>query len=151
MIFNRNAVIELHYRGYRPRHIAIVMGCSERVVERLVNTNEGQHEPGLDFLTQEQKQRLYVLDKLLILQRLTPKFVNYDYCYITILKFLQVPRETVYNLYKNCPIRRVANAYKEKAPFLQQFEFEQLGINSEEWGVFVCACYKILCDPEKWK
>ena len=150
-MYNRNAIIELHNRNYNTVQIAIVMGCCEEVVSEVLKHNEEQYESTLDFLTLEQRQRLYVLDKLLLLRRKTKKFVNYDYCYITILKFLRIPREVLYDLYKNSPIRRVANAHRERSPLLQQFDYELLGANSEEWHLFVCACYKIIGDPAKWR
>ena len=125
--------------------------CEDRTELLLREVDLSSIEPTLKFLTEEQKQRLYVLDKLLTLRRQTKKFVNYDYCYITILKFLQVPREIIYDFYSNCSIRRVANAYRERSPLLKQFDYTLLGINSEEWLNFQCSCYEIIGDVTKWR
>lgn len=147
---NRCAIAELVNRGYHNRHVAIVMGCSEDMVLR-IKKEEGIVEPTLKFLTHEQKQRLLVVDKLLELKPVSRKWCSNDYYYITILKFLLVPREAIYEIYKGAPMRQKAMAHKENAPLLKKFDYTCLGVNSEEWGLFVIECYKILGAPDKWK
>ena len=149
MKHNKNAIVELHNRGYHNRHIAIIMGASENTIHRILKAKD-EIEPTLQFLKREQKQRLFVLDKLLALKPVSPRWCSNDYYYITILKFLLIPRETIYQTYKAAPQRQKAQAYRENSPQLKKFDYSCLGVNSEEWGLFVLECYKILGDPLKW-
>ena len=105
----------------------------------------------MKFLTIEQKQRWYVLQKLLALKPVSPRWSNDDYYYISILKFLLVPRETVYDIYKHAPLKSVAKAYKEKSPFFKKFDYSLLGVTSDEYKNFVLGCYHIINDPTKWR
>lgn len=149
-IYNKNAIVELCNRGYHNRHIAIVMGCGEDTIARIRKQKESI-EPTLKFLSVEQKQRLLVLDKLLRLKPLEQKWSSNDYYYITILKFLLIPREQIYSIYKHAPQNRVAQAHRELAPKLQELDYTLLGITSEEYKQFIIGCYKVIGDPAKWK
>ena len=126
------------------------MNAAEDTIYRALKTKDAV-EPSMAFIKKEQKQRLYVLDKLLALKPVSKRWGSNDYYYITILKFLLIPRETIYEMYKAAPQRQKAQAHKEKAPILQKFDYSCLGINSEEWELFVQACYKVIADPSKWK
>ena len=149
-IYNKNAIVELSNRGYHNRHIAIVMSCVEDTVARTLKERDFI-EPTLKFLSFEQKQRLLVLDKLLRLKPLGKKWCSDDYYYITILKFLLVPREQIYSIYKHAPQNRVAQAHRELAPKLQLLNYTLLGVNSEEYKQFIIGCYKVIGQPSKWK
>lgn len=149
-IYNKNAIAELCNRGYHNRHIAIVMGCIEETIER-VRKEKDFIEPTLKFLSIEQKQRLFVLDKMLQLKPLEKKWGSNDYYYITILKFLLIPREQIYEIYKRAPLKHVAQAHREKAPKLQLLDYTLLGVTSEEYKQFIIGCYKVIGDPTKWK
>lgn len=150
-LYNRNAIAELIERGYHNRHIAIVMGSCEDAIVKAKKTMQNV-EPTLQFLTHTQKQRLLVLDRLLELKKpIEVKWGSNDYYYITILKFLLVPRTTIVNIYKHAPQAQVARAYKKSAPMFSSFDYTLLGVNSEEWFEFVAACYKIIGDSTKWE
>lgn len=148
--YNKNAIVELYNRGYHNRHIAIVMGCVEDTVARIIKEKDNI-EPTLKFLAFEQKQRLYVLDKMLQLKPLEKKWGSNDYYYITILKFLLIPREQIYDIYKHAPLKHVAQAHREKTPILQLLDYTLLNITSEEYKQFIVGCYKIIGDSTKWK
>ena len=137
-------------RGYHNRHIAIIMGCSEETIFRIKKTIS-HTEPTLKFLNFKQKQRFLVLDKILQLKPIGAKWCSDDYYYITILKFLLIPRTEVVKIYKHAPQAQVAQAYKKSNPMLSAFDYTKIGVNSEEWFEFVSACYKIIVDSTKWE
>ena len=148
--YNRNAIAELVERGYHNRHIAIIMGCHEDTIA-VVRKTIYKFEPTLKFLSTEQKKRMLVLDKLMRLKPLELKWGSNDYYYITILRFLLVPKETIKSLYKAAPQQQVAMACRELAPKLQELDYKLLSVTSEEYELFVHACYCIIGDPTKWK
>lgn len=148
--YNRNAIAELLRRGYHSRHIAIVFECNEKSLQLVCKTME-EVEPTLRFLSIEQKKRLYVLDKCLRLKPLGHKWSSNEYYYITLLRFLLVPKETIKTIYKTAPQRQVAIACRELAPKLKELDYRLLGVTSEEYELFVRACYNLTGDPTKWK
>lgn len=148
--YNRNAIAELTNRNYKARHIAIIMGCHEDIAASLMRTTT-EEEPTLRFLTTDQKKRMYVLDKCLRQKPLCMKWNSNDYYFITLLRFLLVPKDTIKEMYKAAPQAQVAQACKEKSPKLQDLDFHLLDINSEEYQMFVLACYRIINDPTKWR
>lgn len=147
---NKNAVMELYNRGYQSRHIAIVMGCKKSTLFNVTRVKQIT-EPTLKFLNKQQKQRLFVLDKLLELKLVSTKWCSNDYYYITILRFLHIPKDTIRNMYKSAPQVPLARALREKSPYLGQFDYTVLGINSEEWFEFVAASYKVMRDSDRWR
>ena len=148
--YNRNAIAELVRRGYKTRHIAIIMGCHEDTAARLIKQMQDV-EPTLKFLTTEQKKRMYVLDKCLRLKPLCIKWCSNDYYFITLLRFLLVPKDIIKAIYKAAPQIQVAQACKEVAPKLKSLDFHLLEITSEEYELFVFACYRVINDPTKWR
>ena len=148
--YNKNAIVELAARGYHPRHISIIMGCHEDTACRILKNSESI-EPTLKFLSLEQKKRMYVLDKCLRLRPLCMKWCSNDYYFITLLRFLLIPKETIKAIYKSAPQAQVAQACKEVAPKLKLLDFHLLDITSEEYELFVAACYRVINDPTKWR
>ena len=149
-LYNYNAIAELLARGYHNRHIAIVMNCHEDSVLRISKVLD-KTEPTLKFLTRQQKQRLFVLDKLLELKPITLKWSSNDYYYITILRFLLVPREKIMTMYKGAPQIQVSRAYRKNVPVFSLFDYTTIGVNSEEWFEFVSSCYRMIGDPTRWE
>jgi hypothetical protein len=147
--YNPCTIQYLHEQGYHPRHIAIVIGCCEDHAALLVKDNNV--ESTFKFATTEEKKRLYVLDKFLQIRRMAQKWCSDDYYYITILRFLLVPRDTIYSLYRGIPHKYYSNAYKEKSPIFVPFDYTLLNITAEEYKLFVASCYNILGKPEKWR
>jgi hypothetical protein len=148
--YNYSTIAELGERGYHIRHIAIVIGCVEDTVRKVLKkSNSIEHT--LKFITYEQKQRLLVLDKLLQLKPVRPKWSSDDYHYVSILKFLLVPRETIYELYKHAPMEQLAKAHRQLSPKFKLFDYTCIGITSEEWNLFVASCYFIIGDITKWR
>lgn len=148
MKYNHNVVFALLERGYSIKQTAIIVGCCKDSIYKIKSMPN--IEPSLKYITHEQKQRWYVLNKLLELKPISNKWSHKDYVYITILKFLQIPRDVIYKIYSYAPLHQVANAYKEKSPLLKEFSYADKKINSEEWQNFVLSCYNILHYPEKW-
>lgn len=136
-------------RGYKIRHIAIIMKRTDREINLFLSNP--CLESTLKFMTQEQKTILYVINKLLQLKPISQQWCSDDYYYITILKFLLVPRETIYEIYKRAPRIQVARAHKEKSPFFRPFDYTKLGITLDEYKTFVNACYHYINDPTKWR
>jgi hypothetical protein len=124
------------------------MGCEKKVPLRLIKQISAI-EPNLKFITKEQKQRMFVLDKLLESKAVDVKWGSQTYYHVTILKFLQLPKEYIKTIYPRAPIKSFSQAIKEKSPFLKLFDYTALGINSEEWQNFVLSCYKYINDFDK--
>ena len=139
----------LKEQGYHNRHICIIMNCHEQELRQMLKSPA--IESTLKFITPEEKIRLYVLDKILQLKPVSLKWCSDDYYYITILKFLLVPRETIYLIYKSAPHIPVAQAHKEKSPIFQPFDYAKLNISLSEYKLFVQACYKYINDPTMWR
>ena len=146
---NYNTIHYLLEQGYKPRHVAIVMNCVEHTVKNIRKTKE-VIEITNKFMTKEEKQRLFVLNKFLQLKPIESKLSSNNYYFITVLKFLMIPRDTVVDIYKFAPQKYVAQAYKEKAPKFQQLDYKLLGITQEEYNLFVLASYNVIGDVLNW-
>ena len=147
---NGNAIIELLNRGYSVKHVCIILGCIDKYIWPILKYKE-RFEPTIKFLTQEQKQSMYVLDTFLELKPASLKWDKNCYYHITILKYLGVPRDVIYDLYKSAPLRQVALAHKERYPIFQSFDFHCFGLTAAEYESFVRGCYIQLKNPEKWR
>lgn len=146
--YNSNAIIELYKRGYHKKHIAIIMGCKECTVEWNLK-NAIISEGSLKYLTDAQKHTLFVFDKIFIKKPISTKWDSNCYFHITILKFLSMPKNDIKEIYKFAPQKNVAQACHEKAPKLSSFDYNSLGVTSEEWRDFVRSCYIFIGDIEK--
>ena len=126
------------------------MGATEKTIKKIIK-NLDNVEPTLKFLNYEQKQALMVLERILQLKPTGLKWSSNEYYFITILKFLLVPRTTIYDMYKSAPLVQVAQAYHELAPKFQLFNYQTLGITLDEYKVFVRNCYNLISDKSKWR
>lgn len=147
--FNPSTALYLHEQGYHPKHIAIVLGCC--VDRAAILIKDDNIEKTFKFATPEEKKRLFVLDKFLQLKRMAPKWCSDDYYYITILRFLLVPRDVIYGMYRGTTHRYYSNAFKEKYPMLSSFDYSLLNVTAEEYKLFVASCYNILGSSDKWR
>lgn len=131
--------------GYTRRHICIIMDCSPPVYNVFRKSSESV-EPTLKFMTEEQKTRMYVLQKFLQLKPVSPKWDSNEYYYVTILQFLRVPKDYLRTLYKSAPRAQLAQALRQKTPSFQKFNYAALGITLDEYRLFVAACYHVIGD-----
>ena len=144
-----STAIALKEQGYLTRYICIIMNCDYKQALHMLKAPHT--ESTLKFITTEEKVRLYVLNKILQLKPVSQKWCSDDYYYITMLKFLLIPRETIYSIYKSAPRIPVAQAHKEKSPIFKPFDYTKLGITLNEYKLFVSACYKYINDPTEWR
>ena len=147
---NYNTVKYLRDNNYHPRHIAIILHCSESGLYKVKIENRCAESTN-KFMTKEERQRMYVLNKFLQLKPIEPKWSSNNYYFITVLKFLLIPRDTVVDIFKFAPLKYVAQAYKERAPKLKLLDYTLLSVNEEEYKLFMAACYNVIGDPLKWR
>lgn len=149
--YTHSAMVKLLNEGYSRFYIALVLNCREETIRKMQKDNEFRTEGTLFFLQEPERQRLFVLNRFLMLQPPLVKWGEQNYIYANILNFLRVPKEVIKQVFPHAPKRQVAMACQSKYPAFKSFNYELLGINAEEYARFLEACYKHIKDPQQWR
>lgn len=138
-MYNVSAIKWLQQAGYRQKLIQIILGYSQSYISKKC-AEENKYVPSIDHITDEQRIRKYVVDKILEckpINRNDAMFNDLDIAYIKLMDFCLVDRDKIRAVYYNVAPERIAKAYRNKKVTIMQFQPEFIGITEEEYSIFL--------------
>lgn len=96
--------------------------------------------PTIDHITEDQKIRKYVVDRILECRAITVNdsmFSDVDVAYIKLLDYCLVDREKIRAVYYNVSPYKVSRAFRNSKISLIQFQPQLIGITEEEFTIFL--------------
>lgn len=140
-MINGSLIKYLHQAGYRQKLIQIITGYNQSSISKYVNSTRPLI-PSIDFISEEQKVRKYVVDRILELRQLpTQGFTDQDKAYIKLLEYCLVDKELIYKMYYNVGTYKVAQVLRSKKIVKESFEPELIGLTADEYQTFLAATF----------
>lgn len=125
--------------GYRQKLIQIILGYSQSYISKIC-AKESKYVPSIDYITEEQRVRKYVIDRILECNPITRNesmFGEVDIAYIKLLDYCLVDREKVRAIYYNISPYKVARAFRDTKVTITQFQPQLIGLTEEEYSIFL--------------
>lgn len=125
--------------GYRQKLIQIILGYSQSYISKIC-AKDSKYVPTIDHITDEQRVRKYVVDRILECRAITlndSMFNDDDIAYIKLLDYCLVDREKIRAIYYNVSPYKVSRAFRNSKISLTQFQPQLIGITEEEFTIFL--------------
>ena len=137
-MYNVSAVKWLQKAGYRQKLTQIILGYSQSYISKLYAKDMSKYVPSIDHITEEQRIRKYVVDKILECKPITRNeamFNEADIAYIKLMDFCLVDREKIKAVYYNISPYKIARAFRDNKVTFMQFQPQLIGITEEEYSI----------------
>lgn len=115
------------------------MGYSQGYISKIYNA-ETKYIPTLEHITEEQRIRKYVVDRILECKVITTNermFNDNDIAYIKLLDFCLVDRDKIRATYYNISQYRISKAFRDKKITFAAFDPYSIGLTQDEYNLFL--------------
>lgn len=115
------------------------MGYSQSYISKIC-AKESKYVPSIEHITEEQKVRKYVVDRILECKPITRNeamFNDADIAYIKLMDWCLVDREKIKAVYYNISPYKVSRAFRDNKVTFVQFDPKLIGLTEEEFSIFL--------------
>lgn len=120
-------------KGYREKMIRMITGANQPHINKIVNGKlhtETKLEEGEELvLTEEQKERLSIVNVIRSCPELPGNDPRQDLLYLHTLKFFMAEKEDIYNAFPHWTEGAVSRALSRKGVDIMDFNVELLGLD----------------------
>lgn len=131
---NKALIIKgLYSKGYRQKVIQIITQYNQPYINKIINDKIHKTVDYSDdikiYLTDEQKQRLDAVNRILACKDIFTEDFNQEIIYMKLLRFFLVSKEDIYNLYNYISKRKINTYLVMKKLEIKDFDASLLGID----------------------
>lgn len=128
---------QLMQKNYKDKYIQMITGLKQPYISKLRNgkiQRETKLKPGEEIvLTNKQKKRLNVLNKIKSLPENMTQTQEQDVIYIHVLRFFMIEKEDIFNLYYHWSKKQFNRVWVKKNVDIRKFYSENIGIPYEDY------------------